>query len=357
MRVLHLIDGGFRAGYTGQDPGVAAAGCRLLLERAGPLQTVCVLGPRRAVDHIRGLGLRVDTAIAPPLGSPASAWLALRRLAAAHGRPDAVQCWGRSVARLALRAFGESLPRIAFVQSPGWVDADVVLSTGGGTGPAGAICVPPPVLDAGGPGRDEVRRRLGVPPDRPLIAQLGVAPQADTLRFTFLVGILNAAGAGVTGLAAGAAAQRARGVRFRRGREWMPAATSTLPLDHLLPACDAAVFDGGGPSPTADWPPAPWAASAIAQAHALGVPVVAPAWARGGWYPDEAAAACLAHNSTLPELSRVLLPILEDAALRSRLSAAARAHAAAMDLASRFVDAVQDAWERAPAGTPECCCV
>jgi hypothetical protein len=353
MRVLHLIDGGFRAGRRGHDPCAAAAACTLMLDRAGPLQTVCLLGPRSAADRLRAMGFRIDAAIAPPLGSPASAWLALRRFAAAGGRPDVVQCWGRSVARLALRAFGDSLPRAAFVQSPGWVDADVVLSASPECGPA--VHVPPPVLPAGGPGREALRRSWGIPLDRPVVAQIGVAPQADALRFTFLVGILVHAGVGVTGLACEAAGQRPRGTRFRRGREHLPLVTCREPLHHALTACDAAVFDGGGPAPTADYPPSPWAATAIAQAHALGVPVVAPAWARGEWYPD-AAEPCLAHNSTLPELSRVLLPLLEDSALRARASAAVAAHAARLDPATRFADGVQDAWERAIAGAPEPSC-
>src|SRR5262249_12987415 len=145
------------------------------------------------------------------------------------------------------------------------------------------------------------------------------------------------------------AAQRTRAARFRRGRETVPVHFCDRSLPELLALCDLAVLDGGGPGPTADWEPSPWCgAVSVACAHAARVPVVAPIWATyGAPFTPELRAACGAHNSSLPELARLLIALADDAAGRKRLSALARDQAASGCSTPAFVSAAAQAWDDA----------
>jgi hypothetical protein len=168
------------------------------------------------------------------------------------------------------------------------------------------------------------------------------------MRFTFLNGLLLKAGVHLTGLSTAGPAQVGRGRRFQRGREWVTIIRTQRSLLEVLPACDLAVFDGGGPCPTADWPESPGSGEpAIAQAHAAGVPVVSPRWATGDdAYPADAD-VCRGVNGTLTELARRITMLAGDAALRSRVSRAVLEHSRERDTAGAFVGAIQAAWHRA----------
>ncbi len=354
MRVLHLIDGGFRGAGGGVETERAMLACRGLVACGGHQQSVCLLGPRAAVRRAERLGLWVDWAIAPTLGLPESGWRAVRRLVAATGRPDLVNCWGVREARLALRAVGDSLPRVAVLPdgAAGPADLTVTCSEAGrsrleGSGvEIGRVMVAPPPVWADSPGeRESLRQQLGVDEDVVLIAQLGGPPQADAMRFSFLIGLLREVGVRAFGVMHATAAHRARAAGFARRIRQTRVAAPELPWPRVLRACDLAVFDGGGPGPTKDWPAAPWAGPpAIAPAHAAGLPVVAPAWAveGPGLHPE-----CAAYNSTLPELARRLTALIEDAGLRTRIGREVRSLFEGRPESDGFVQGVQEAWEEA----------
>jgi glycosyltransferase involved in cell wall biosynthesis len=119
-------------------------------------------------------------------------------------------------------------------------------------------------------------------------------------------------------------------------------------MSALLGACDLAVFDGGGPGPTRDWDPAPWAGPpAIAPALAAGVPVVAPAWAIEG---PSRVGLYAAHNSTLPELVRGLMELAQDPERRERMGREAREQCGPERCGDGFVRGTNEVWEEATVG-------
>src|SRR5690349_6237454 len=98
MRVLHLIDSGFRAGQPRRVVpdrawvDLAVAWAALLSRRIPCHQDVCFLGPRSALERAQASGLRIDLAAAPTAGEPALAAPALEQWAA--GRDiGIVHCW------------------------------------------------------------------------------------------------------------------------------------------------------------------------------------------------------------------------------------------------------------------------
>ena len=354
MRVLHLIDGGFRiSGACAFDEGSILA-CRLLVQRARHQQWVCILGPRPAVERAGRLGLRADAAIAPMLGLPEEAWQGLRRLVAARGQPDVVVCWGPRASRLALRAMGEAVPRVTILPDGEAATTEVAVVYGEAARQRLADCdigrvvvVPPPAWEPDPREREWVRDELGVSPGEVLVALLGGPPQADAMRFTFLVSLLREAKVGVRGVMIDGAGHRMRAVAFARGIRKVGLSITSLPMMRVLGACDLGVFDGGGPGPTRNWDPAPWAAPpAITPAMAAGVPVVAPGWAlaAGSAFPE-----CVALNSTLPELARKLIELALNPDLRARIGHESRARFGWPGCGEPFVRAVSDVWEDAVA--------
>lgn len=359
MRILHLIDGRFRSVDTVRDGGADAfyRDCQVLQASAEGQQRVVVVGPRTSVRRAEACGLRVHSALAPVLGRPAAAWRSLRMACAAEGRPDVVHCWGADALRLATRVFGDSVPRVAVLPQGELAYACERILTysepararllAGGVPAASVIVVPAPAtpprpsLDSGAL-RDSLGCGSGF-----VVALLGEPPQADVHRFAFLIGLLERAAFSVTGLASPRHGQRVRAQAFSKVVHNRRVVVTDVPLQALLPACDAAVFDGGGPGPTTLWNPSPWAAPApIALAHAAGVPVVAPAWADvGEVYPRSVAAACLAPNSSLPELARRLFGLAGDDQLRARTAQAVRSHVHAQNRNAGYVRAVHECWE------------
>jgi hypothetical protein len=216
-----------------------------------------------------------------------------------------------------------------------------------GTPDNGTLPAPALPVDAGA--RARVRASLGISDSDPVLLLVGAAPHADAVRFTFLNGLLIKSGVRLKGLSTAGTAQPGRGARFQRGREWVNIIRTRRPMLDVLPACDLAVFDGGGPCPTADWPESPGAGEqVIAQAHAGGVPVVAPRWATGDdAYPAEAGEVCRGVNGTLTELARRVATLIMDSVLRDRLSRAVLEHSRRRDTAGAFVAAMVSAWEAA----------
>lgn len=114
-----------------------------------------------------------------------------------------------------------------------------------------------------------------------------------------------------------------------------------------LSAADLAVYEGGGHGPMHSHPARPGAAAPhVARALALGVPVVAPAWAgRDLGLPSEIQAGCLGQNALPTELARVALPLVRDDRVRARWAEAARAWAARACDDARFAAAVSGLWQ------------
>jgi hypothetical protein len=88
----------------------------------------------------------------------------------------------------------------------------------------------------------------------------------------------------------------------------------------------------------------------VLEAHARGVPVVGPRCGLGGELHPGPAGACLAQNATSPELSRVLLPLVEDAAARRAMSQAVRTRAAELGRPERLVRSAMRLWQSREGG-------
>ncbi len=382
MRVLHLIDSG-KAGMwiAGRGDPVLRA-CRILHDRTRHEHSLCVIGCAELEADARAMGLGVGARVVPPLGEP---WLArriLRRVVAAGAPPDVLHCWSLATLRAARLALGDRLPRCAtlldapeLTRLPGAgalaearpaqsAPLIAVCSSAAraewialGFDPDRLIVMPPPVEAGDAPvaERGAIRRRMGLSPHETAVLLLGAAPYADAVRWTFFHGVLGIAGKTFTGVVTREAGQFERGLRYFLSA---PPKNRLIASNHapirLLAGMDAAVFDGGGYGPTRGLPPRPAAATmAIAAAHAAGVPVVAPGWAGDErLYPAAAAGPLLAHNGTVPEIARVLGPVVADRNLRVTLGRRVREHVAAERPASGFATAIDAMWSRAVGRVP-----
>lgn len=372
MRVLHLIDSGFRApSHDRSDRGLharawtdlAVASAALVIRRSAHDHSVCFLGPRSALDRAARAGLNADLAIAPTLGMPAFASSPLRRWAERR-RFDILQCWSPAAAACAPDLLDSGGGRTVTLTpagdpAPASCGSLVTFTAAAAdraqrlSGAARISIISPPRLNPPDTlARLRIRRELGLENDEPAILLLGSAPNADALRFTFLINLIAVAGCAATGILPTSAAQVLRAERFvkRIGRNRI--ILTDRPAPDLLAAADLAVFDVGGHGPTTILPPAPWASGwAIGHAHAAGVPTVAPRWADDGWlYPREAAPMLLTHNSSLPELARVLMGLVESPRRLALAASAVRAHFPAADEA--FCAALEGLWRDLAADRP-----
>src|SRR5947207_7498129 len=226
MRILHLIDGGFRDGRPGPERAFAdsAAGAAALLgELLDHEQAVCVLGPRRAASRAAGAGARVDGAIAPVLGLGRTGAIAIRRFAAAQGPFDAVQAWGGDATAAACTALGEHHV-VSVSMDESFTPGARVIEIGSARKPRrwahGSPCVtaPPPVRNTGHDekARERARSALGLNAEETALLLVVSASTAVALRFAFLVSLLAVAGRPVVGLLPGWARQTGRADRFMR---------------------------------------------------------------------------------------------------------------------------------------------
>lgn len=374
MRILHLIDPGSPAGASGRGPAEdTLLGCRLSLNAGGHEHRVCLICPREGERVAEEHGVRADARVELPLGSTRLAGRAVRR-ALDGWRPDVVQVWGRRW--LGVAAAAE--PGHGFVVVEGAADRAgerpaprfgplaarcvVVAPVGDAERPAGPddparrVFVPPPIRVPGADleRRDAVRRELGLGPDDCAVLLLGAAPCADAMRFVFLLDLLREAGCLAVGIVPASCAQIPRAARFQHGVRQPRVIVTRRTREGVLPAADLAVWEGGGPGPTCCWDPAPWAAwTPIAAAHAAGVPAVAPRWAMiPELYDQEAAGLCLGTSATLPELARVVLPLVEDRDRRGRAAELVAAHVRSQDLAGGYIRGMERAWAMATGRAP-----
>jgi hypothetical protein len=197
--------------------------------------------------------------------------------------------------------------------------------------------------------RARAREMLGIDPGDLVVLLIGDGPEADSLRFSFLLGLMDVAGRSIVGVLPASAAHRGRGARLRR-RSTRPlrVVTTNRPMLKVAPACDMAVWDAGGDGPVAHRDPDAGAgAVALASVLGTGVPAVAPRCATfEALYPEAARERCLAMNSSLPELARVLMGLADDEPGRAEMGRLAGARAAGRNAAEAFVQVVSDAWER-----------
>lgn len=369
MRILHLIDPGTPAGASGRGPAEdTLLGCRLALGSGAHEHRVFLICPRGGERVAEEHGVRADSRVELPLGSGRLAGRAVRRMTG-DWRPDVIQVWGRRWLGLAAAAepghgfvvveeaadrggerpaprFGPLAARCVVVAPVG--DAE---RPAGPDDPARRVFVPPPVRGLGPDleAREAVRRELGLGSDDCAVLLLGAAPYADAMRFVFLLDLLREAGCMAVGIIPASCAQIPRAARFQRGVRQPRVIVTRRTREGVLPAADLAVWEGGGPGPTCCWDPAPWAAwTPIAAAHAAGVPTVAPRWAMTPeLYDPEAAGRCLGSSATLPELARVLLPLVEDRDRRGRAAELVGGHLRSQDLAGGFLEGMERAWAMA----------
>lgn len=364
MRVIHLIDG-----TAGSDLDSAMRGLRALNRAAAEPPACIVLGPASARRTIENAGARVIASAAPALGRPLLAWRWIRG-ALRSASPDVVHCWGADMLELSRLALPAAIARVGVVDA---LPDPMIASAADWLGSPLSSCILvcrsaglPPLLSARYVGveflpapaparvyadasRDAaIRESLGLEPHDLVLLLLGAPDHGSAMRFVFLMGLLQCAKFPLKGVIPERTGDRARAGRFRRrAHKEIQIVVSARPMDQLARACDIGVWDGGGPGPTSQWPAlAGDAESAIAVAHGAGLPTVAPAWAATERLYPAAARSCAALNATVPEIARMLIPLVEDASRRRSLGDAVRAHAAEQDWAGAFARVVRDAWAR-----------
>lgn len=334
MRVLHLIDSGLSGARTASTArwypaDLELRACRTLLQHASVDHLVVLFGPAAAARRAARLGVTPDLIICPPIGCPELSWPALRRLAKAV-QPDVVQCWCRRTARMARFALrGIPLQRVV-----------------------GDLLPPFDTMPAGSDAPAGVRKLLrngGFPEDAMTLALIGRGEAADAQRFLYTLGSLQFSGINIVGLIPTWARQAPRAMRFaRRFGSRIRFVMHDDPSVEIIAGADLALWDAPG-SACADLPQS-WF---VAEAHALGVPVIA---ARNsgieGLYPP-AAAICFAANDTPPELARIAMPLIEDAALRQTVRREVQQHLASLRSADAFAQQMITRWHAAMEARPD----
>lgn len=373
MRVLHLIDGtGGQAGRGRLDEATLA--CRLLLERGRHDQRVCVVGPREAVKRVTRLGVRIDASVAPAMGWALMAWRSLARIGQELS-PDLVHCWGGDMLELSRLAFGPGVARAAVLDEPGspllcsaadWLGAPpgrtiLLCHTEASQGamrrawPGVEVDLVAPGVPRGiGPDRDPVvRHELGLSEEDVAILLVGDPPHAVANRFAFLAALLGVCGASPVGVMRADAAQGARARRFlSKGPVKARVAISDRPAHELARACDVGVWDAGGAGPTTHRPTdGRLAVVPVAGAMSQGLPVVTPSVPTlRALLGADSLGQCVALSSAIPELGRVLMPLVSNRERRETLRGAVFGHAASLRLQEHFVSAAHDAWGRVSEG-------
>lgn len=170
--------------------------------------------------------------------------------------------------------------------------------------------------------RESLRIRLGVQRHR-VVALLGDGRDADPMRFIYACALASTAGMPIIALMPETGPMHLRATRFA-GLSGQPARVlvASGPIDDVLPAADVALWVGSGSGPMSPPSREPGRADhAVHRSWAMGVPVVVPAWAvhDAGALPPTIQTS-LAFDATMPELVRVLLGLLADAARRETLA-------------------------------------
>jgi hypothetical protein len=158
------------------------------------------------------------------------------------------------------------------------------------------------------------------------LALLGRAPDADAMRFAFLMGLLLCAGCDAIGIISESATSIPRARRYAHELGGIRVQVSKRPNRDLLRQCDLAIWIGAGDGPTRTAPALPRAAAVgVRDCIEIGVPFVAPHWAvPEGWLSPSAASLALASSASLTELSRVVAPLALNAERRQSLRLAMR---------------------------------
>lgn len=350
MRVLHIVDAG---AWRCEGPRVipdgsaddAASLCGRLLARADRHEHRClVLGPASFARRARALGLDAEWSTCPPLGHSLLAWPAIRRAAAACA-PEAVCAWGGAAERAATAALGRGMPVVRIR-----LEGDATPPNRRAAPRREVVDVPSlPIPPARTPGGDRaaVRAELELRDSDVAVLLLGNRADASAMRFEFALGLSRHTGTRVVGVLPAWADSFARARDFQRKLEHtVRLASFSRPRSEVLCAVDLAAWTGGGRSAT--WPaegsPSPLH---IAECLAAGVPVVAPArMGTDELFAPEAREQCLAEVANPPEVARRLIPLVEDADLRQRISAACRRWRQGKDGLDDFASRVAEALAR-----------
>lgn len=335
VAVLHVLSGpadGAGGAVSRTDEELCALAETLAGSCAAP-EVVALVGGASLVERARDIGLTAPIARIAPRGGAE-----LRRVWEALGGRGVVVCWDRASAALAGGLRGARVVRLD-VDANGAVAPEPRAAMEGmwpGLVARSPTVIGPVVGEGGivsgvsltsGPIRCETEgARADDGAVRVLIA--GREPHGDAVRGVVLLGLLWRSGARVRGVMRSACGSMGRARRLARelGTGYgagLEIVVSSRPTRELIRSCEVAAFVGSGLTPAdgdacsagAAW----WTAVECVRA---GVPLVAPGWAlpRGLLLEDEAE-ACIASNATLPELARVLLPLVEDAGRRARVRA------------------------------------
>lgn len=341
MRVLHFIDSGsasrreFEAAAFdgGFDDRVMSCGLVRQCGETGIEQRVCIMGPADAAAHASRLGLAPDEHICPLLHKSRLAAPEVGRLVRAI-RPDFVHWWGAAFSGGCFGRPGrawrfESVAGLTPLGLPLWLTAPTALASSSVEeararrfGFHRVVRVSSPVFPAPtvAPSRDGVRLLL-------------LSNEGDARQFAFVYGVLRFEEVNVEALTGPTLRRRSSASDFlRRLRLTLPEERGLQDRASQLGQTDVALWMDKEPNPVP-----------IRSALASGVPVVAP-FNAAEFFPESMHGSCLAHNTTNAELSRVLLPLVSDSAIRDRAAEHARGAVEAVAENGAFVDAVLSAW-------------
>jgi hypothetical protein len=305
--------------------------CIAAAKRSPHPGVMIVVGPRRGLDRARAAGFP-GTVVGVPavLGDAGLAASRVRKAWRVLGEPESVICWGDAAAEAAVRL---GVPRVALRRARGEARRSSVAQDAirwlsrlpaARSRPEFVPMDDVDASDASDAGFDGLRgaREPGVV--RVLLA--GRAPDADAMRFVFVLGLLHEAGQRVRGIIPAGAASISRARRFARASgNALEVIVSTRPLSELLAQSDVAVWVGPGTGPTRGERVAPGAADEVARrCVASGVPFVAPRAAIGtepSGQDHPGLRLCM--GSSLPEIARVLVPLIREIEAGSAMGARA----------------------------------
>ena len=335
MRLLHLIDGA-AAGGPGRDEGLTASACAAVVRHAPGEHQVVVIGGSGLRRGLRAAGLGECAWVPAPLGKSLLATRGVRRMVLDRA-PDMVVAWSLTALAAARRAEPEVRRVAVLADGGGLVRPGVRALAGCACGvvgrslrdelvAAGASAARIEVLSlpgGGGRSRDEARGALGLVPGEVAVAHLGSGVYAGAMRFVFTMALLAEAGCVLTALVREGTPDLSRALSFHSGsaRRFRLLVVGA----DAVPAADLAVYEGGGHGPMHSRGERAAAATPhVARTLALGIPVVAPAWAGADLeLPAELRERCLGLNAMPTELARVALPLLGDERVRARMGALA----------------------------------
>lgn len=311
MRVLHVLNP-WSVGEAHALPKPGGSDAALVLCGAAiqaipdAEHEVLLIGGSAEARRAASFGVTPNARIAPPLRLRSLARRGVKAWLASGPRPDSILAWDVDPASLGIRH-----------DRGCWINC-----SGEASCTAGAIPTPRFTTKD----RATLRAQLGLAESSFALGLLADPPsRGDTTRLIFLISMLQIIGLPVVGLlhAASHGIRRAMS-EIRLAYTVPPPIVSDLSVAEFLPACDAAVVSLG--SRFGGHSPAVIASEAMLMALAFqsGVPVVTACLER---IPAPLHHACASKSGHPGDVSRALLPLVEDLAFLHRVQAECLRHA------------------------------